>query len=65
VPNEGKSETAVNWNDIWVAVQEMGAALRPVFDLDPIPRWALRLRAALDFADPKVERLCEEVVDVK
>ncbi len=52
------TEYTPNWNDVWAAMQELGAALRPVFDCKGAPpEWATKLGDALDQADEPVTAL--------
>lgn len=50
----------INWKDIWVALQELGAALRPLLDSGNVPDWAVRLSDALDDAEPRVAARCSD-----
>lgn len=64
-PNAGTlPETeAVSWNAIWIAIQELGAAMRPLLDSHDAPEWAINLGDALTDADRAVEGLAMEEVD--
>jgi hypothetical protein len=51
----------LDWNGIWVALQELGAALKPVLHSGNIPpRWADTLSTMLDEAIPDVEERCSD-----
>ena len=45
---------SADWNDIWTALQELGAAMRPVLDSGNVPAWAARLADAMDEAEEPV-----------
>lgn len=58
--NERTNPTTVDWDDVWAAVQELGAALRPVFEFQGAPpEWATKLADALDEADRQVTKICQ------
>lgn len=50
------TETPTDWNAIWVAMQELGAAMQPVLDSAKIPAWARRLERAMDAAEGPITR---------
>lgn len=54
------TEPAADWNDIWSAMQELGAAIEPLMELASPPSWAISLRFVMDVALPEVEELCAE-----
>lgn len=61
-----KPQKPICWNSIWVALQELGAALRPVFENGDVPDWATALDQAKDDAIEYVEpRAMEEADDAQ
>lgn len=54
------NKLAVNWCAIWIAIQELGAALAPLLDAGNPPDWAHKLDEALDEALQHVEEHCPE-----
>lgn len=58
-----RTEPDAHWGDIWIAMQELGAAIAPLFELASPPSWAVTLRFAMDVALPDVEELAEAEPD--
>ena len=46
-----KESEAIKWNPVWVAMQELAAALRPIMERGDAPEWAVELNNALVDAD--------------
>lgn len=53
----------INWNTIWVSMQELNAALRPLLASDGAPDWATKLDNALFEANETVEEFAMEETD--
>lgn len=53
----------INWNTIWVSMQELNAALRPLLASDSAPDWATKLDNALFEANETVEEFAMEETD--
>lgn len=55
------TDNTTNWKDIWISIQELGAALAPVLNCKGAPpEWAIRLADALHEAD---EQCQEQIYD--
>lgn len=55
-----RAEPEVDWNNIWTMMQELGAAMAPLFELASPPSWAVTMRFAMDVALPDIEEHCSE-----
>lgn len=52
-------EPIPDWNNIWSAMQELGAAMAPLMERPSPPSWAISLRFVMDVALPEVEEHCD------
>lgn len=55
-----RSEPDADWNAIWAAMQELGAAMAPLMELASPPSWAVTMQFAMDVALPDIEERCAE-----
>ena len=55
-----RREPDADWNAVWSAMQELGAAMAPLFELTSPPSWAVTIRFAMDVALPDIEEHCAE-----
>lgn len=60
--DESEASEAINWNNIWVTAQELGAALRPLIESGDAPEWAVELSNALVDADEPLTELALEAI---
>lgn len=47
-----------DWNKIWATMQELGAAIAPLLEMDSLPSWAMDLQFIIDIAVRDVEPRC-------
>lgn len=53
-----QAEPDADYNAIWAAIQELGAAIAPLMELASPPSWAVSLRFVMDVAHQQVEDVC-------
>lgn len=55
------TDEPIKWNDIRIAAQDLGSAMRPLLESGNVPDWAVRLSDAIDEANEFVaDRAMEE-----
>jgi hypothetical protein len=55
-----RTEPEADWNGIWAAMQELGAAMAPLMELASPPSWAVTMQFAMDVALTDIEEHCAE-----